>query len=394
MKISIALWTHNQLKDGTYPLKIKVFDIIDGKKKERYCPTNIYLNPNQWDDANKTVKNHHLATDYNIKIRKALNNLEIQKAKEEPINVKKATIGDSFIKYFHNYNETIVKIKHSAAHYEKLNAILNKLKDFSPNLTFKEIDRDFLKRYEMKLIDIGNGSTTRHDNFKRIKFIYGEAIKDKIITIDDSPFEQYKVSLVKTKKARLTYKEITEIENSYFKENSNQWHTRNYWLFSFYCAGIRFSDLCRLTKKNIVDGRLIYTMNKSAHTSNPQHRNIKLMPQALDILNIYLPYRHKFIFGIIDTLPKDKFEAKKLLNGKNSMANNNLKKIATAIKSDVELSFHSSRHSFADYCKHKKIDVHLIKDLLGHSKVSTTEIYMRDFYEEETDEAMDKLFGA
>lgn len=34
MKISIALWKHNQLKDGTYPLKIKVFDVIDGKKRK------------------------------------------------------------------------------------------------------------------------------------------------------------------------------------------------------------------------------------------------------------------------------------------------------------------------------------------------------------------------
>lgn len=393
MKISIALWTHNELKDGTYPLKIKVFDVINGKKKEKYYHTDIYLKLNQWDDNNKSVKNHPFAADYNVKIRKALNNIESQKAKDEPININKAIIGDSFIKYFENYNETIVKIKQSAAHYEKLKSILNKLKDFAPGLTFKEIDRDFLKRYEMHLISLKNGSTTRHDNFKRIKFIYGEAIKDKIVTIEHSPFEEYKVKLLKTKKARLTYKEITEIENSYFKENSNQWHTRNYWLFSFYCAGIRFSDLCRLTKKNIVDGRLIYTMNKSAHTSNPQHRNIKLMPQALEILNFYLPLKNKYIFGIIDKLPKDKFEAKKLLNMKNSLANNNLKKIANAIKSDVELSFHSSRHSFADYCKRKKVDVHLIKDLLGHSKVSTTEIYMRDFYEEETDEAMNKLFG-
>lgn len=56
-----------------------------------------------------------------------------------------------------NYNETIVKVKHSAAHYEKLKAILNKLKYFAQELTFKEIDRDFLKRYEMHLIGLKNG---------------------------------------------------------------------------------------------------------------------------------------------------------------------------------------------------------------------------------------------
>lgn len=392
MKISIALWTHNELKDGTFPLKIKVFD-KNAKPKEKYHSLDIYLKPNQWDASNKTVKSHPNAIDFNVKILNALKQLTAQQAKDEPVNVKKALVGDSFIKYFDNYNETIVKVKYSAAHYEKLKSILNKLKDFAPGLTFKEIDRDFLKRYEINLIDLKNGSTTRHDNFKRIKFIYGEAIKDKIVKLEDSPFEDYKIKLEKTKKERLTYAQIVEIENLYLKENSNQWHTRNYWLFSFYCAGIRFSDLCRLTKKNIVDGRLIYTMHKSLHTSSPQHRNIKLMPQALEILNSYLPKKYKYIFGIIDSLPKDKFEEKKLLNGKNSLANNSLKKLSKLIKAEIELSFHSSRHSFADYCKNKKVDVHLIKDLLGHSRVSTTEIYMRDFYEEETDGAMDKLFG-
>jgi len=57
MKISIALWKHNQLKDGTYPLKIKVFD-KNAKPKEKYHALDIYLKPNQWDATNKTVKNH------------------------------------------------------------------------------------------------------------------------------------------------------------------------------------------------------------------------------------------------------------------------------------------------------------------------------------------------
>lgn len=393
MKISIALWKHNQLKDGTYPLKIKVFDVIDGKKRERYYPTEIYLKPNQWDATNKTVKSHPHAVDYNIKIRKALNNLESQKAKEEPINVKKATIGDSFIHYYRNYLETIIKVKHSASHYKKHFSILTKLEAYNPNITFSEINRDFVNKYDVYLIGLKNSPLTRHDNFKRIKFIFDEAVEEKIVSSDDSPFKKFRVIVPKKKKTRLTYKEIIEIENSYFKENSNQWHTKNYWLFSFYCAGIRFGDLCRLKKSNIVDGYLEYTMNKSKNNPNPQYRRIKLMPQALAIAKIYLNQNNKYLFGIIDHLPKDKFEVLELINKKNSIANNNLRKIAKSIETSVKLSFHTSRNSFADYCRKKKITEKTIQDLLGHEKFATTEEYMKGFDEEETDEAMDKLFG-
>lgn len=253
--------------------------------------------------------------------------------------------------------------------------------------------RDFLREYESHLIKLGNGSTTRHDNFKRIKFIYNEAIKDKIVSLEDSPFIHYKVNLEKTKKKRLSYADITKIEKLDLKENSVIWHTRNYWLFSFYCAGIRFGDLALLKKENIVNDRLIYTMNKSIKTSSPQHRNIKLMPKAKSIIDIYLQKKGKYLFGAIDQISKDKFEALKEINKSNALANKYLKKIEKMIDSNIGLSFHTSRHSFSDYAKKNGLGIHEIKELLGHSRVGTTEIYMKDFYEEESDLAMEKLFG-
>jgi len=59
----------------------------------------------------------------------------------------------------------------------------------------------------------------------------------------------------------------------------------------------------------------------------------------------------------------------------------------------MEVTYHTARHSFADLAKSKSIDIHTIKDLLGHSKVQTTEIYMKSFYKEETDSAMDAIFS-
>ena len=58
-----------------------------------------------------------------------------------------------------------------------------------------------------------------------------------------------------------------------------------------------------------------------------------------------------------------------------------------------EVTFHTSRNSFADYAKKKGIDIHTLKDLFGHTKVASTEKYMKAFYEEETDQALENMFG-
>ena len=57
------------------------------------------------------------------------------------------------------------------------------------------------------------------------------------------------------------------------------------------------------------------------------------------------------------------------------------------------LSFHSARHTFARTAKQQGVDNALLKNMLGHSKLETTERYMGDFDTIETDKAMEKIFA-
>ena len=94
-----------------------------------------------------------------------------------------------------------------------------------------------------------------------------------------------------------------------------------------------------------------------------------------------------------DVLPA---ELKKALfdqiGAKNALINKELKKIALRANISKKLSFHISRHSFAKVAKQKGMDNSIVKDLLAHSNMATTERYMGSFDTEENDKALESLF--
>lgn len=390
MKAKVVLWKHTTLKDGTHPIKIKITQTINGVTKERYTPIGAHALPVQWDEVNRRAKpNHPNSQAINIKIASMMLDIQNQMIRDEDVNFAKVG-GGNVVEYFEDILKEI-KAKHSALYYLGMNAVKNKLRDFNPDLTFSKLKLSDIRAFEHHLIGLGNGKTTIHHNLKRLKYICSLAVKDGIMEYTKNPFLNYTLEGYKTKKNRMPYEKIQEIEKLHLIENTPIWHVRNYWLFSFYCAGIRFGDMSRLLKSNVVKSgreyRLVYTMNKTT-----KHRRIFMTEKAVEIYKLYEKHPGPLLFPILKTIHVDKFKQQEAISRANASANKYLKTLEKMVISDIKLSFHSSRHSFADYAKKSGLDTHTIKDLLGHDKITTTEIYMSSFYEEETEAAMKKLF--
>lgn len=390
MKAKVLLWTHTKLKDGTHPIKIKITQTINGVTKERYKPIGAHALLSQWDGVSRRVKpNHPNNQAINLKIASMMLDIQNQMIQHEEVNFSKIG-GGNIVEYF---EKTLVEIKakHSALYYMGMNAVKNKLRDFNPDLTFAKLKLSDIRAFEHHLIGLGNGKTTIHHNLKRLKYICNLAVKDGLMDYAKNPFLNYTLEGYKTKKTRLPYEKIQQIEQLELKEGSPIWHVRNYWLFSFYCAGIRFGDLSRMRKSNIVksgkEHRLVYTMNKTT-----KNRSIFLTQKAVDIQKFYEKHPEPLLFPILKSIPADKFDQQAAISRANASANKYLKTLEKMVVSDIKLTFHSSRHSLADYAKKMGLDMHTIKELLGHDKITTTAIYMKDFYQEETDEAIKKLF--
>ena len=202
--------------------------------------------------------------------------------------------------------------------YLKYNGFCNKFRDYAKtrnrtpeDFKFKEITPEFVSKFESFLHTLPNqqfskkpdeqlkrkrksgtevepNKTRLHQNsiaktLQIFRAIMGKAVKLGYVKEDDNPFRVYKIKMVPTHKEELTREEVLSIIGLDLKEGSMEWHSRNFFLFAMFCAGIRISDLLTLRWMNISqDGHIRYEMAK-----NHKEQILILVEPAQEILRVY-----------------------------------------------------------------------------------------------------------
>jgi site-specific recombinase XerD len=277
---------------------------------------------------------------------------------------------------------------------------VNKFKEYidRSNLTFAEITTATLYTYHEWLIKSkGNSLNTANKGLSKLRTVIGRAIEEGLLKRQENPFLGFKMKEAKPERIRLTEEELQAFIDVDLPADSLIWHTRNYWLFSYYSAGIRFSDVACMKWQNVNSGRLSYVMRKTQHVTQQSH-TIQLPKQAEAILCHYRKpgvKQEDYLFPILN--PKREYiteaDLLKEVSRKNALLNKYLKMICFKAGIPKDVSFHSSRHTFADLGRRKIKDVYAISKLLRHSKINITEKYINDFDTEVTDNALTTLFG-
>ena len=244
--------------------------------------------------------------------------------------------------------------------------------------------------------------------FNILRTLVHRAIEVGIMEASKYPFLVFKYKGVKTIKEKLDDSEMERIINLELEEGSLIWHCKNYFLFSYYCAGIRAADLIQLRWGNVTaSGRLHYQMGK-----NHKERDLLLVEQAIEILRHYQREDTKatdYIFpllsndaeyaGYVTQADKDRMRPElrhkmyQDISSKNALINKYLKKIAEKAEIEKPLSMHISRHSFAHIAQESGAESSAIKNILGHSNLATTERYMGSFDTSKTDETLRNVFA-
>lgn len=283
--------------------------------------------------------------------------------------------------------------------------VLNKLSEYigKLKLDFETIDLKFLQQYEAHLFSKQQKGekvfqykiNTVNNHFKTIKAIFFNAMKEGLVDANKNPFFFFKLKAESNvKKEKLSVEEIIAIEKLQLDEHSLIWNVRNYFLFSFYCAGIRISDLIQLKWSNITkDGRIEYKMDKTGG-----YKSIVLIPKAEQILQKYKKSKVKqtdFVFPILDervdlTVTRNLYNQ---LSAKTALINKYLKKVAAKAEIDKPLTTHIARHSFSDIARKKGANLYDISKMLGHSSIKITEAYLSNFDQESQDASLKNVLN-
>lgn len=389
-----------QRKDLTHNIFIRITQ--NGKHKR--VNLGYAVEKKDWNFPEQCVrKSHPMANMLNNLIRLRISELEASllktklqrttiSAKQLQMAVKHEVLGENFF----NYAALVIDRFSNPSTKRMQSSAIKALEIFhrSKELSFGEIDYEFLERYKSYLKKNGDSNNTIWSKLKTIKSHYNKGIKAGLHQPKTNPFTIIEMPKAKSKRVRFTDEEIKLIENYSTVEKSVMFHAKNIFMISFLHWGIRISDMLMLKYQNISGGRLTYTAKKTSETQ--KIFNIKIHPRAEKILEYYFNHPHKstdYIFPFLKDLPRDYTDEQLyvFISKKTALVNNQLKLIATSLGLP-KFSTNSARHSFAEITKNKTGSKKAVTEALGHSSQKITETYFAAGAEYKNDELSDSVY--
>ena len=270
----------------------------------------------------------------------------------------------------------------------------NSLKVFTKNqldIPFSTIDVSWLNKYEKWLRSKGNKETTMSLMFRTLRSAYNKAIKAKCARKSDYPFDEYKINKfdTKTQKRAIAKTEVLKFTKEVDNIGKRQYVqlSKDIFIFSYLCGGINFTDIANLTKTNITNGRIHYIRQKTGKLIK-----LGISEEAMQIIKKYESESKGYLFPILNAnIHKTPLQKQNRIHKMLGKINKNLKLIAAQLNVDANMTTYVARHSFASVLKKSGVSIALISEALGHSDLSTTQVYLDSFDNAQIDAAMQNL---
>lgn len=327
-----------------------------------YFSTHIYLKPEQF--KNGLVINHPNANQLNV----VLNTIKAEiEAVELDYILKGRYITVRQLKVAYNEKctptallidfgrEVINNSERKQTTKDGYEVLFNNLNKFREGTRISDVDYNYIVAYNNWLKDCGIMQNTIIGRLQQLKTIISEGYKRDVIK--ENPFNKFKIPTMSHKQGFLTEDELNTM--SKLKLNGKEKIARDAFLFSCY-TGLRYSDVVSLKQNEINDNWIHKTMVK---TQKPV--DIPLVglfdDKPLQIIEEY--------HGNIENLGRKM--------GQCGGLNQHLKKVfeKAGIGKENNFTYHTSRHTCASLLMQKGIPMTTVSKILGHCKISTTQIY-------------------
>jgi len=243
---------------------------------------------------------------------------------------------------------------------------LDKFLEYNKNKSINNISNEDLKEYIKYLNDIGLNEKSIARNISSLKSFYKFLVISKYISSNTSD-SLYLPKIKKSLPSTLTEEEVMSLLDIELIDNFS--YRNKAMLELLYATGLRVSELINLKLQDVDFSQdIIRTFGKGS-----KERIIPIGDYAKE-------YLEKYIYEYRGSMLKKVSSEYIFLNNHGKQMTRQgffkiIKKIAKEKGINKELSPHTLRHSFASHLLKYGADLRTIQELLGHSDISTTQIY-------------------
>ena len=233
-----------------------------------------------------------------------------------------------------------------------------------------KVDIDVLNKYIEDLrIRKGYRDTTTARKIASIKSFFGFLSENSIISED--PTESLGSPRIgRTLPKFLPEEDVTKLLDTAYKSGTNEGHRDAVIMELLYATGLRVGELVSLNMQDVdVSEAYIRCMGKGS-----KERIVHLYPKALEELRRYLKNARVALLGHRRTEPS------LFVNHRGERLTRQwvwtiLKTYAQKAGITQNITPHTLRHSFATHLLQNGASLRHVQELLGHSSISTTQVY-------------------
>ena len=225
----------------------------------------------------------------------------------------------------------------------------------------KEINYSFIRQWIVYLSENKYSKTSINRKIASLKSYFNFLVN--IEKIDSSPLKGHK-NLKSSSKIVIPFSEDEVIEVFENFKSSNISERDKLIIEMFYSTGIRREELINIKIEDIFhDQSLIKILGK-----RNKERLIPMLPRLSKNIRTYVKDNN---------ISKFLFESKKSKKISVSTVYRLINKYFRLVYTKVKVSPHVLRHTFATHMLNNGADINTIKEILGHSSLSSTQIYTK-----------------
>lgn len=245
---------------------------------------------------------------------------------------------------------------------------------------FADITAAMLQCYQRWLCNRGIRLNTVSAYMRSLRSLYNRAAGNAA----DNPFTAVFTGNEQTAKRSVTDEEIRRLLALQLDRQPHLAFARDIFMFSFMAMGMPFVDIAYLKWQQIHDGVLHYARHKTGHKVC-----VAIEPYMAEIINRHSITGSEYVFPILANTNVANIHHTYLKRLR--AYNYALHRLSQLIDSPRTLSSYVARHSWASLAYRSGIDISLIAKAMGHTKLSTTLIYIRALLDPSLAEANKKV---